>query len=43
MLPSFSSHTKGARDLKIGMHISHMDGSKVTDQIFDILPRRQDI
>jgi len=27
-----------ARGLKIGMHIPHMDGSKVTYQIFDILP-----
>jgi len=29
---SFSSHTNEAR----GMHNLHMDGSKVTDQIFDI-------
>jgi len=34
---SFSSHTSEARGLKLGMHNSHMDGSKVTDQIFDIL------
>jgi len=35
---SFSFHTIEARGLKIGMHILHMDGSKVTNQIFDILP-----
>jgi len=34
-----SSHTTEARELKIAMHISHLDGSKVTNQIFDILPR----
>jgi len=34
---SFFSHTSGARDLKIGMHIPHMNGSKVRNQIFDIL------
>jgi len=34
---SFSSHTSEARGLKFGMHNRHMDGSKVTDQIFDIL------
>jgi len=34
-----SSHTIEARGLKIGMHIPHMDGSKVTHQIFDVLPR----
>jgi len=34
-----SIHTSGAKDLKIGMHIPHMDGSKVTHQIFDIFPR----
>jgi len=34
-------YTSGARDLKIGMHIPHMDGSKVTNQIFDILPKSQ--
>jgi len=34
---TFSSfYTSGARDLKIGMHIPHMDGFKVTNQIFDL-------
>jgi len=37
-----SSHTSEARGLKFGMHNPHMDGSKVTDQIFDILPRSSD-
>jgi len=36
---SFSSYTSEARGLKIGMHNPHIDGSKVTNQIFDILPR----
>jgi len=36
---SFSSHTSGAKDLKIDKHIAHKDGSKVINQIFDILPR----
>jgi len=31
---SLSSHNSEARGLKIKMHIPHMDGSKVTDQIF---------
>jgi len=35
----FSSPTNGAKDLKIGMHIPHIEGSKVTIQIFDILSR----
>jgi len=39
----FSSHISKARDLKIGMHISHINGSKVTNQIFDILLRSRDI
>jgi len=30
---SFSSHTSEARGLKIGVHNSYIDGSKVTDQI----------
>jgi len=35
-----SSFTSEARDLKIDMHIPHMEGFKVTNQIFDIfLPR----
>jgi len=36
---SISSHTSEARELKLGMHNSHMDGSKATGQIFSILPR----
>jgi len=36
---SFSSHTSEARGLKFSMLNPHMDGSKVNDQIFDILPR----
>jgi len=40
---SFSSHTSEARGLKISMHNSYMDGSKVTDQIFDIFPGGWDI
>jgi len=44
MCPSvFSSHISKARSLKIGMHNSYMDRSKVTDQIFDILSRSWDI
>jgi len=35
----FSSHVSEARGHKFGMHNTHMDGSKVNDQIFDILPR----
>jgi len=35
---SFSSHTSEARGLKFGMHNPNKDGSKVTNQIFDILP-----
>jgi len=40
---SFSSNTSEARGPKIGMHNPYMDGSKFTDQIFDILPRSWDI
>jgi len=40
---SFSSHTSGARGLKFGMHNPYMNASKITYQIFDILPRSQDI
>jgi len=40
---SFSSHTGKAKSLKFGMHIPHMDDSKVTIQIFDILPLSCDI
>jgi len=32
-----------ARGLKFGRDIPHMKGSKVTDQIFDILLRSRDI
>jgi len=35
---SFSSNTSEARDLKIGTHNPYMNGSKVTNQIFDIFP-----
>jgi len=35
----FFSHTSEARGLKFGIHNPKIDGSKVTDQIFDILPR----
>jgi len=31
---SFSSHTIESRGLKFGMHILHIDGFKVTNQIF---------
>jgi len=40
---SFFSHASEARDLKIGMHNPYIDGSKITSQIFDILPRSWDI
>jgi len=40
---SLSSHTSETRDLIIGKHISHIDGSKVINQFFDILPRSRDI
>jgi len=40
---SFFSHTSEARGLKIGMHNPYIDGSKVTIQISDILPRSRDI
>jgi len=40
---SSSFYTFGDRKLKFGMHITHMDGSKVTNQIFDILSRSGDI
>jgi len=33
----FWSHNSGARGLKIGMHNPYMDGSKVTNKIFDKL------
>jgi len=36
---SFSSQTSEASGLKIGMPNPRMDGSKATDQIFDILLR----
>jgi len=36
---SFSSHTREAKDLKIGMHNPYMDGSKENDKIFGIVPR----
>jgi len=42
-VPSLSSHTRGASNLKIGMHIPQIDSSKVTYQIFDILPINWDI
>jgi len=38
-----SSHTSEARDLKIGLNIPQIDGSKVTYQNFDILLRSWDI
>jgi len=38
----FCSHTAEARGLKIGMHNSYIDGSKVTIH-FDILPRSLEI
>jgi len=42
ILPSVtsSSYTIEARGLKFGMHNPHMDGSKVTNSIFDILLRK---
>jgi len=40
---SFSSHTIEARGLKFGMHNPYTNASKVTNQIFDILPGSQDI
>jgi len=36
---SFSFRTSEARGLKLGMHNSHIDGSKAINQIFDILLR----
>jgi len=39
---SSSSHTIEARGLKFGMHNPNMDGSKATDQIFDILLRSRE-
>jgi len=42
-ITSFSFHTIEAKSLKFGIHNPHMDGSKDTDQIFDILPRCWDI
>jgi len=39
MSPPPAPHNGEARGLKIGMHNSYMDGSKVTIQIFDILPK----
>jgi len=38
-----SSHTIEARGMKIVMNILHIDGSKVTNQIFNILPRSRNI
>jgi len=35
---SFSSQTSEARDLKMGMHIPQMGGSKVTSQILIFCP-----
>jgi len=43
MSPHTSSNSREARGLKIGIENPYMDGSKVTVQIFDILPRSQDI
>jgi len=40
---SFSSHASEARGLKIGMLNPYMNGSKVNDKIFYILPRSRDI
>jgi len=40
---SFSAHTSVARGMKIGMRNPYMNASKVTNQIFDILPRSRDI
>jgi len=40
---SSSSHNIKARGLKFGMHNPHIDGSKVTYQIFDILLRSWEI
>jgi len=40
---SLSSNTRKVRGLIIGMHNPYMNGSKVTDQIFDVLPRSWDI
>jgi len=37
------SHTSKARDLKIGMHNPYVNGSKVTNQIFDIVTWSWDI
>jgi len=39
----YYSHTSEARSLKIGMHDPYLEGSKVTVQIFDILPRNWNI
>jgi len=36
---SFSTHTSGAKGLKFGRNNHHIDGSKFTNQIFDILSR----
>jgi len=36
---SVSAHTSGARGLKFGRNNHHIDGSKFTNQIFDILFR----
>jgi len=40
---SFSSCTIKSRKLKFGMHNPYIDGSKVTDQFFPILPGSWDI
>jgi len=40
---AFSSNTSEARGLKFGRYNPHIDGSKVTNQIVDILPKSWDI
>jgi len=40
---SSSPHTSKARGLKIGMLNPYMNGSKITNKIFDILPWSWDI
>jgi len=40
---SSSSHTFKDKRMNFGMHNPHMDGSKVTHQIFDTLPSSWDI
>jgi len=41
--PHSPLHTSEARNLKIGINNPYIDGSKVTDQIFYILPRSWNI